>query len=358
MKQVNMEIQEEKQEPKKWSPKIAGIILQYIIAYSITTILVLFAGFREIGLDPDSPNYASIIQSIDFSNFTSLNSTIIEPSFYLIAFIAHLLFNDAIRGTFVIYALLGVTLKMVGIYRLSHIPLLSVIFYLCYYYPLHELTQIRVGVASAIFLLAIPDIANQNRKAYIIKAILATLFHSQAIIMLPLYPILNLKTSKWFYFILPIFGLSFSFVNKSILDFIIANMSILNFVPSFLSHKIILSIDSIQKGVLSDINIFNLYYLSLLGIYYFCLINIKRFKSDVDVILIKILGLSVFTFPFFSFLPVFAFRISEFLGIVIMILLASIVLIFKQKKIIIITILIYSLIALYKTLFSTALFKF
>lgn len=352
-----MDIKKENKKIRKRSPKIATISLHYMMAIFIAAILIIFAGFREIGFDPDSMTYASIIQKIDFSNYAHINFTNMEPTFYFIVYISNYLFNDVIRGTFLIYALLGVTLKMAGIYRLSRIPLLSIIFYLCYYYPLHELTQIRVGIASAIFLLAIPDIDSHNSKAYLVKTVLAIIFHYQAIIMLPLYPLLNAKIGKWFYFIIPIVGIFSSVINESVLNLLIANKSILNIIPSFMHYKLYFYIDLFQKGVLDYINVFNLYYLSLLGIYYFCLMNTDRFKYDIDKTLIKILGLSLFIFPFFSFLPVFAFRIYEFLGIVIMILLASIVFVFKQKPIIIVFVLIYSLIALYKTLFATALFK-
>ena len=353
---IEIETHRKKQELKEW-PTISVIILQNKIALLITLILVLFAGFREIGFDRDSFNYAMAIQSIDFSGFSNLDFLGKEPSFYLIAYAAHWLFGDAVRGTFVIYALLGVTLKMAGIYRLSRIPLLSVIFYVSSYYLLHEMTQIRIGVASAIFLLAIPDIANKNFKAYITKAIFAILFHYSAIIMLLLYPILNTKMRNWFYYMLPILGLLFYFINRSVLEFVITNISILNFIPSFLSYKLILNLDLIQKGMYTEIRIFNLYYLSLMAIYYFCLVNMWRFKSDIDITLIKILGISLFTFFFLSFLPVFAFRISELLGIVIIILLASIVYIFKQKLLILLLVLIYSLTDLINFIFIQRIFK-
>jgi hypothetical protein len=337
-------------------PKVADIILQNRMAFFITLILVLFAGFREIGFDRDSKNYAIIIQSINSLSFSDLNFFEKEPSFYLFAYVANWLFSDAVRGTFVIYALFGIALKIIGIYRLSRIPLLSVIFYISSYYILHELTQIRVGVASAIFLLAIPDIVNKDSKAYMIKTIFAIFFHYSAIIMLPLY--LIVKMNKWFYYIIPIFGLFIYMEKNAVLDFIIANTFLLNYIPSFLSYKPIYYLDLVQRGITglsTEINIFDIYHCSLLIIYYFCIINYNRFKSMRDIVLIKILGLSLFTFYFFSFVPVLAVRISEFLGIVIIILLISIVHIFKQKKLIILLILFYSLIRLYSLLFITKL---
>jgi hypothetical protein len=356
---IETEAHREKQELKEW-PTISVIILQNKIALLITLILVLSAGFREIGFDRDSFNYAMSIQSIGFSNFSNLDFSDKEPFFYLIAYVAHWLFGDAVRGTFVIYALLGVTLKIIGIYRLSRIPMLSIILYVSSYYLIQELTLIRVGVATAIFLLAIPDIANRDGKAYLTKTILAILFHYSAIIMLPLYLILNTKRSKWFFLILPILGLTLSVIfGNFIINYINNNIYILNLIPAPLSHKLIFYLDLLKIGMCAQINIFSLYYLSWMAIYYFCIINIKRFKSDLDIVLIKILGFSLFIFYFFSFLPVLAYRISEILGIVIIILLPSIVYIFKRedRMIIIFIIFIYSLMSLMNILFIQKYFN-
>lgn len=350
--------QEKRTDLKWWIPKVTTTMLKKWMFFLITLILIAFAGFREIGLDKDSLNYSIIINSLDFSDFLKLSIIQIEPFFYLIVFIANWLFGDPVRVSFLIYALLGVSLKMIGIYRLSHIPFLSVFIYLCYYYPMHELTQIRVGVASAIFLLAVPDMVNRDFRSYFTKAMLAILFHYSAVIMIILYPLINAKKNRYFWSIVPIFGLFFVFLNKLILDFIAMSIYLLEFLPSIFSYRILLYIDLYSKGIFNEINIFNLYYFSLVAIFYFCLINIKKFKSNLDIVLIKILGLSLFTFCAFSFLPVFAQRISEFLQVAIIILLPSIVFIFKQKKLIIFVIIIYSMISIINLLFIQKQFSF
>ena len=274
-----------------------------------------------------------------------------EPTFYLITFVANSLFDDASRATFLIYAFLGVTLKIIGICRLSPMPLLSVILYICSFYPSHELAQIRVGVASAIFLLAIPDIINRNSKTYFIKAVLAILFHYSALIMLIVYPMVFTKNNRFFLYSLPLFGIIFALFNKLIIDFIILNTYLFNYLPSILSYKFIFYVDLYLKGFFTEINVFNFYYLSLVLIYYFCIMNIKRFKLDSDIVLMKILGLSLFTFYALSFLPVFALRISEFLQVVIIILLPSVVYVFKQKVLIIFIIINYFLLYAINLLF-------
>lgn len=75
------------------------------------------------------------------------------------------------------------------------------------YFILHEMTQIRAGVAAAIFLLALEDIKNRNFKIYLIKTILAMMFHYSAIIMIFVYLFNPNKMNVRFFFFIPIIGI-------------------------------------------------------------------------------------------------------------------------------------------------------
>lgn len=70
-----------------------------------------------------------------------------------------------------IYAILGVTLKLIAIRRYSLLPIFSIFTYISMYFILHEMTQIRAGVATAIFLFALEDIKDRNLKGYVFKTI-------------------------------------------------------------------------------------------------------------------------------------------------------------------------------------------
>ncbi|MGV8125922.1 MAG: EpsG family protein [Methanothrix sp.] len=356
---VDMEIQEHRRDAKVWH-SLEASIQRYWMAFFLILILVPFAGFREIDLGRDTLVYATTIQSIDFSSFSNLDFSDKEPFFYLIVFLSHYLFGDAVRGTFLIYAFLGVTLKITGIYKLSQIPILSAILYICYYYPIHELTMIRIGVASAIFLHAIPDIVNKNLKIYLIKIILATLFHYSVLIALPLYFLHNRINSKWIYVILPVLGiLSSAIFSDLLINKIINDLNIFNLIPAIFSQKLLFYLNLLHKGVFTEFNFFSPFYLSWIIIYYFCLMHLSYFKSIYDIVLIKSLGMALFIFYFFSFLPVLSYRLSEICGITTMILLPSIVCIFKKdnKILIIYLVFIYALICLINILFIQSWFN-
>ena len=330
---------------------------KYRLLYNIFFLLVFIllfsiAAFRPVGIDRDSGAYAGAIQSFIITHNYDFIRT--EPFFYLIVDVSKFLFNNVVRGVFILYAFLGVSLKLYAIKKNASFPLLSLIVYFYLYFALHEMTQIRVGVASAIFLLSIPDIVNRNWKSYLLKTALATLFQYVAIIMLFIYLINSKHNKQLFYLFLPLIGILLAIINAG--KFFL--MFIINFLPEFLSYKINLYLTMHEMGMFTEINVFNIYYSSLLIIYYFSIININKFKKEIDVLQIKILGWMLFSFYFFSFLPVLAFRISEFLAIVLIFILPDLISIVRQKHFTSFIVFLYSISMLFNYIFIQKLLHF
>jgi hypothetical protein len=317
-------------------------ILSNFMFWAMALILILIAGLRPIGLDRDSITYANIIQS-----YKDINLLALEPAFWVIKWFNDIFFNGNVRTFFLIYAILGVSIKFLAIKRLSKLPWLSVGVYLSLHFILHEMTQIRAGVATGFFLLSIPDIYNRNFKKFILKALLAFSFHYSAIVMFPLY-FLHPKKLNIVYFLLPIVGLISSYFDLS--KTLLSNLA--NVAPNFLAHKINIYLTSLELGEHSEINIVNFYYSSLLLLTYFgFFLYIKiKIKNDYDILFLKILALSLFSFYFFSDVPVFAFRISEFLNVVTVIFLPNFMLYFKQKELIFLLVILFLLRTFYKSL--------
>ncbi|WP_256742632.1 EpsG family protein, partial [Cronobacter sakazakii] len=60
----------------------------------------------------------------------------------------------------------SIGIKLHAIKKISSSPILSLIIYIAFYYILHDMTQIRAGVAAGLFLLAIRELASgKNIKA-------------------------------------------------------------------------------------------------------------------------------------------------------------------------------------------------
>jgi hypothetical protein len=308
---------------------------KYRLLYNIFFLLVFvllfaIAGFRPVDVTRDSEAYARAIQSFIITHNYDFIS--IEPSFYLIVDVSKFLFNDVVRGVFILYAFLGVSLTLYAIKKNSSFPLLSLIVFSCSYFVLHEMTQIRVALAAAIFLLAIPDIVNRNLKSFLMKTALAMLFHYSAITMLFTY-LLGSKTNtnkthaKIFYLFLPIIGILLGIFNVE--KFFLP--PIISILPKFLSYKYNIYSNLYKLGMFNRIRVFDTQYLGLLIIYYFAIININKFKKETDVLDFKILGWMFFIFYFFWFFPVIGGRISEFLGIVSILALPSLISIIREK---------------------------
>lgn len=288
--------------------------------------LVLISGLRSIGIDRDSLNYASILDIPFEKNSFFVN----EPFLLLLIYINKTFFFGEPQTFFFIFALLGVSLKLYAIRGLASYPLLSYITYILLYFILHEMTQIRVGIASAIFLLAIPDIENRNLKNYLIKTILASLFHYSAIIMLIVYFVQPKILNRHIYAVLPIVGVILATLSSYTLPLV---TYLIDLLPEAIGYKLNLYIILLENDVQSEIKIFNPYYLSLLAIYFILIYKYKLIKSDYNIVLIKILGLSLFLYFALSIVPVFAFRLSEFFGVVLIILVPNLLFIFKDKLI-------------------------
>lgn len=120
--------------------------------YIFTGILIiLMAGLREVGIDPDSENYEQTYRNY----YTTGASEGVEFSYILISSILNIFSND-VHLLFIFYALLGVSLKFFAFRYYSELCFLPVLVYLGFYYELHEMTQIRTGVLSGLFFCLLP----------------------------------------------------------------------------------------------------------------------------------------------------------------------------------------------------------
>lgn len=140
---------------------------------------------------PDYSEYLNNLQSVDNLH--------IEVSFIFIRYLVQNFFGNEIIVAFIIYALLGVGIKLVAIRRLTELSLLSLAIYLSYFFQLHDLIQIRAGVASACLLLCIKPLYDRNLRLFLYFTLFAILFHYSALIILPLWFLNPRKEYRWIY---------------------------------------------------------------------------------------------------------------------------------------------------------------
>jgi len=295
--------------------------IQKYIYVACLLILFVISGFRPATCCADYLNYVDYFNDIDNRSVIQ-----IEPTFFLISKIALYFFNSS-TGVFIIYAFLGVLLKGLAFKKLSNFYLLSLIIYSATYFLLHEMTQIRVGIASSILLLAVPSIYERKSSKFLLLLILGTMFHYSFLIF------------GLFYFLNPDKIKSFSYVFLILSGYIayllgINVVSVLGAIPiEFISGKILAYNTLLENGVDTKINVFNVLMLFRLGFLAILLWKQDYLseKNKYSILLIKIYAFSLFFFVFFAPLPVFAFRIRELTGIVEVILIPFFVYLFKEK---------------------------
>ena len=119
----------------------------------------------------------------------------IEPSFLLISYILGL-FTDNVHILSLVYAIFGVSLKMYAFREMSEFCFVPLLCYISFYYVLHELTQIRAGVVSGIFLCTHPLIAENKKKIAFLLLLGGSLIHYSSLMLLPVLFLNNKPFNK------------------------------------------------------------------------------------------------------------------------------------------------------------------
>ena len=167
------------------------------IIYALLGVaMVMIAGLREVGSTPDTEAYEEMYYAKD-GNLTLL---LTEPSFHLISSITHAL-SLGVNGLFFAYAIISIPIHLSAFWRISRIPLLTLTIYISYYYMMHDMVQIRAGVASGLFLWAIYFYAERKKFYTLLFILFGIYFHYSAAAGLVIFFLGNGMT-KWQKYIL------------------------------------------------------------------------------------------------------------------------------------------------------------
>ena len=293
---------------------IANKKLKEIILYCLGFILILIAAFRGPNVDKDHMNYIDYFKENDFK--------LVEPSFVIITRILKL-FTSNPASIFVVFAIIGVSLKIKAIKQLSELWLLSIVIYTSYFFILHEMTQIRAGVASAILLLCVKPIYERDWKRFLLFTFLAVSFHYSSLIILPFW-FLGHKPRK----ILLLFSIPVAYM----IYFTHVNLIALLPIPGIKEKlEVYKGLQELGDDQWNSINVFNLLFLAKIAIFYFVLwkYDLIAARNKYAPILLKISCISLSCFLVFATMPIIAFRLNELCGIVDIILIPLLYYAFK-----------------------------
>jgi len=292
-----------------------------ILFLLLGALLFLVAAFRDGSVVRDYEGYIYIYENLLYRD--------IEFSFIIISWIVKHIFFDNILFLFVIYAILSIGLKITAIRELTTLGLLSLVVYISDFYILHELTQIRSGVATGFFLLCIKPIYERDLKKFILFACCAVLFHYSALPIFLLWFFKGNSINKYVFAAVIPLAYIFYFLQINVVELII------QFIPIGHVQKKYATYVLLQKHVpaFGMINVFNYVFLAKCLIFYVLLWKSKLVeeKNKYVNLLLKIEALSLASFVLFSAMPAFAFRINELLGVVEIILIPFVYYVFKPK---------------------------
>lgn len=285
----------------------------------LVLILIAFAGFRDGKKFNDYGMYVQAWNRLDYS------ANQIEISYIFIRNLLRDNFEFSYISIFVLYAILGVTSKVIAIRNMTNLFYLSILMYVSHFYILHELTQIRAGVAAGFILLAIKPLYDRNFKYFVLFVAIATFFHYSAILILTLWLLKNNSKIKILYFIVPA-GYILYFVGFNFIQ----NIPIPYFQTKLEAYQ-----ELSRKGVggYDTINVFNAFYLVKVAIFYLILINHNKIApyNKYFYLLVKIEGIALCALPSLSLIPAIAYRVHELFGIVELILFPLVIYIFKVR---------------------------
>lgn len=288
----------------------------------IILLLIVAAGFRD-GLSGyrDYQNYIWAFQAKEVGS--------VEYSFILVSYIAQWLGGGNYYYLFLIYAILGVYIKYIAIKNLTPLVWFSLAIYVSYFYSLHELTQIRAGVASGIGLLSLRFVYEKRFIPFVILILLATFFHTSALLYLPLY-LLDGKKINWKKWCVGIIAIAMFY------DILAENTIIffLKYFPEGLAQDKIKGY--MERGMQGTDNVAfsgNMYFLSclLLGIF-ILFANRIQFYNKYFYLLLKVYVFGFLVkFIFSETIPELSNRGSELLSVVSIILIPMVIYIAKPR---------------------------
>ena len=287
---------------ERLSPTVRNMLFVVMV-----TTMALVAGLRPYDFDRDYSSYVDLYRN-------GFDVTM-EVTFMCIVTFVQTVYDDVVL-MFVIYALLGMLFLYLAIRRLTDLWFYSLLIYVGTYYLLHEMNQIRVGVASGLFLVALPYLKGGTRMKYAALAMCAMLFHYSAGILLFLVGFSFSSMKRWQVFFYAAI-IPFAYI------IYLLHLDILIMIPiPYIEEKLKLYQTLQDLGEWDTINVFNLVLLVRIGMTYFILWKrtlIEQYTTYVNILL-KIEIISIAAFVSLYTLPVLAFRISELLGVVEIIL--------------------------------------
>ncbi len=171
---------------------------QRIIVYLLMYLpLFILCAFRDISVGNDTSVYYYGFQN--FSNFNNLNEAFATSRYEPAYIIINYLFNKCNLSYYVLQIVLsGFIYFSIFVFLLKYSSdfLFSVYVFYVLRYSIGTMNVVRMWMAIAILLFAIQYVIDRKLIKFLIIILLASLFHSSALVFLIIYPLYSIKINK------------------------------------------------------------------------------------------------------------------------------------------------------------------
>ncbi|MDF2553889.1 MAG: hypothetical protein K0R36_1996 [Chryseobacterium sp.] len=294
----------------------------------LIVILTIFAGTR-LNIDNDYTMYFKKFRYIENNVKDFLNSeNKFEWCMYIFPHFFILFFSNKVqvaRFSILLFAVFGVSIKLIAIRKYAQFFFLSVILYTSNLFLMHEMTTIRAGVAAAIFLWSIGDLEDKNYKVFFTKLLLCFFFHSSSIVLIVAWLLLQIKINiRFLYVAIAVSFLSailkINFLTLLLLDKVFPRVAVYLEMMEWMKEK--------ETNIFSFRLLFALAFVILFAFFYQKLKEIKYF----DILFrLHIISICLF-FLLSTSAQVFSIRTFELLSVVQILLYPMIIFIFEPKS--------------------------
>lgn len=226
-------------------------------------------------------------------------------------------------------AVITVGLKLKAIDLMSVCKVCSILVYVSYFFLLHDMIQIRVAFASGLLLLGTKYIYDKKLIKYLLISSLAIGFHYSAMIMLLLWFINSRIPQRKTYVLLVVISYILAMMGVGVGKFI--EQIPIDAVQSLFS----VYQDAMDKDIGVNINLVNpiqLLKLVMCAIVWYKIEDIQK-KCPMSILWIKIYTMSIIVFVLLHDIPVVSFRMGEFLQVVDILLIPTLIYAWDKKMI-------------------------
>ena len=275
------------------------------VYWGLCIIMILLCAFRTIGVDPDSEAYEEI-----FKTHENNPELLVEASFLFFSGIVQR-FTDDVHYLFLIYSILGDTIKFIPLRQLSPWYFLPLAIYFGNYFILHDYIQIRASIASGMLLLAIKPLSEGKKKKAILFFLIANIFHYSSLAFYPILFFNNRLSQIWKYLLIAIMPIG--------VVLFLLHYDFFSALPiPYIQDKIEMYKALTERGIFDELSLKNVfiwiqYCIILYSLYFY---DTMLEKCPALPLLLKITAYSMACFFALSSISVVAGRLHELLGIV------------------------------------------